>query len=94
MKSPKISTHAERQDNQIYESNTLEILAKNKREGEARKGKGGGNPGQGTSGKLLAPRARTSEGEEGGSKRPTLLPSLGGGGSLPGCGARKKMREP
>jgi hypothetical protein len=37
MKPPKISTHAERQDNQIYESNTPEITARDK---NGTKGKG------------------------------------------------------
>ena len=42
-------------------------------------GEGRRQPGSRTSNKLLAPEARTSEGEEGGSKWPTLFPSLGGG---------------
>jgi hypothetical protein len=77
MKPSKINTHAERQDSQVYESNTLEITARDKTK---QKGKGG-MEGEGrrqprlrTLGKLLAPGARTWEGEEGGSKRPTLLP--------------------
>jgi hypothetical protein len=64
------------------------------------KGRGGGKregrrqPGPRTSGKLLVLGAKTSEIEEGGSKRPTLLPSLGGGVGLLGCGTREKTREP
>ncbi|KAE7996419.1 hypothetical protein FH972_001146 [Carpinus fangiana] len=51
MKPPKITTPAERQDSQIYESNTPEIPTRDKKgtkkERVARKGKRGGSPSQG-----------------------------------------------
>jgi hypothetical protein len=42
MKPPKISTHAERQDSQIYESNTPKITARDKNgtKGKGRQGRG------------------------------------------------------
>ena len=40
MKPPKISTHAERQNNQFYENNTLEIPTRDKN-GTKRKGQRG-----------------------------------------------------
>jgi hypothetical protein len=42
MKPPKINTHAEWQDNQIYESNTPEISARDKNgtKGKGRRGRG------------------------------------------------------
>jgi hypothetical protein len=41
MKPPKINTHAERQKNQIYESNTPEIPARDKKgtKGKGRQGR-------------------------------------------------------
>jgi hypothetical protein len=92
MKPPNISTHAEWQNSQIYKSNTKKSPSWTKTK---QKGRGSGERegrrqlGPRTSGKLLAPKARTGEGEEGGSKRPTFLPSpewVGGGGGGGGGG--------
>jgi hypothetical protein len=66
----------------------MEQKGKGGREGEGRR-----QPRLGTSGKLLDLGARTNEGEEGGNKRPTPLPSPGRRGLL-GCDAREKTREP
>jgi hypothetical protein len=90
MKSPKISTHAERQDNQIYESNTLEILAKNKREGEARKGKGGGNPGQGHQVNCWLQEQEQARGKRGVASGQPSSPHRGGGGAYLGAALERK----
>ena len=42
MKPPKISTHVERQDNQIYESHTPEIPSKDKNETKGKRQRGRG----------------------------------------------------
>ena len=90
MKLPKISTHAERQDSQIYESNTPEILARDKN-GIKGKGKGEGNPCQGhqVNCKLL-------EQEQARGRREVASgqPSFPHRGRLPRCGAKEKTREP